>query len=133
EAPLFGVKAQRLLFGLLLVIGELEDAHLRGASGVLLAERMPLPRRRHEDAPEVAVAVEADAEHVPDLALVPARRRPEVGDRWKRRLFTDERNLEADVGVSFEREQVIDDREVARRLLGLVRAYALVDRGEVVE
>lgn len=133
EAPVLGPEAQRLLLLLFAIVRELEDAHLGGAGGMLLAQRMALPRRRHEDAPQRAVTLEAHAEHVPGLALVPARRRPEVGGGRQRGSFTDERDLDPDVGVSFERQQVVDDGEVARRLLGAVPPLALVDRGQVVE
>jgi hypothetical protein len=94
---------------------------------------MALPARRHQDATQVWVTVEADAEHVPDLALVPVGRRPEVRYGWQGWRIGDQRNLDANIGVSLIREEVIHDGEVARRLLRRPRADPLVDRGEIVE
>src|SRR6478736_2011807 len=45
------------------------ELHGDGADLVVLAQRVALPVLRHEDAGEVRVVVEDDAEHVVDLAL----------------------------------------------------------------
>ena len=57
----------------------------------------------------------ADAEHVPHLALVPVGGRPEVGDGRHGRVLALQRDLDPHVVVALEREQVVDDGEVARR------------------
>ena len=54
--------------------------HLGGAEGVLLAQRVPLPVVRHQDAAQVGVAAEADAVHVEDFALVPVGGGEDGGD-----------------------------------------------------
>ena len=79
------------------------------------------------------VAVEDDAEHVPYLALVPVRRRPDIGNGGHQQIVGSERDLETDVRVTLERQQVIDDSEIAWRLIVAVRAGALVDGGEVIQ
>src|SRR6476469_2177516 len=45
------------------------ELHRDLPDGVVLAQRMPLPRLGHEDAGHVGMAVEGDAEHVEHLAL----------------------------------------------------------------
>ena len=45
--------------------------HDAGEEGVVLAQRMPLERRREIEVPQRGVAVEGDAEHLPAFALVP--------------------------------------------------------------
>ena len=47
------------------------DQRLASIDGVVLAQRVPLELLVHEDAAQVGMPVEADAEHVPDLALGP--------------------------------------------------------------
>src|SRR5438128_7484504 len=44
---------------------------------VILAQRETLPALWHEDAPQVRVTVEGDAEEVPGLAFVPVGGRPD--------------------------------------------------------
>jgi hypothetical protein len=74
--PLFGTKLERLFFGFLFLLGQMETPHFRGAGGMILPERMADPGRRHQDSPQMRMALEGDAEHVPDFALIPARGRP---------------------------------------------------------
>src|SRR5687768_14883620 len=49
----------------------------------VFAQRVSFPVVGHQDAAQVGVAVEADAEHVVDLALGPVRGGPDVRDRWQ--------------------------------------------------
>ena len=79
------------------------------------------------------MTVDRHAEHVPDFPLVPIGARPDPRDAGRRRPVARERQFDADVLVSVEGKQVIDHREVGRRLPLAVRAASLVDRGEVVE
>ena len=74
-----------------------------------------------------------DAEHVPDLALVPVSRRPDVGDGGHQRIAGRERYLEADIRVAGKRQQVVDHGEIACRLAFTVAAHALVNGGEVIQ
>src|SRR5262249_33295318 len=97
------------------------------------AQWMALPCRRHQDAPQMRMAVEDDAEHVPHLALVPVGRGPDAGDGVQRRALVRERHLDPHVLVALEGEQVIDDREVARGLVAAGGADALVNGREIVE
>ena len=90
-------------------------------AGRLLAQRVALPPGRHEDRGAVGQAVEAHAEHVPDLALVPGGGREHVGDRGQRGRLALQGDLEPHVAVVLEREQVVDEREVAGRLALAVR------------
>src|ERR1035437_3000623 len=53
---------------------------------VVLAQRMTDPDVPEQDAAQVGVPLEADAHHVPGLALVPVGGRPDVGDRGYGRI-----------------------------------------------
>ena len=57
-----------------------------------------------------------DAEHVPQLPLVPVGARPQAGDGGDRREVAGEGDLEPHVLVPLVGEQVIDHREVGARL-----------------
>ena len=130
QPPVLGPEAQ----GLLLLarpasVGEDEAAHLGGAGRVVLAQRVALPGGRHQDAAQVRVAVEADAEHVPDLALVPVGGRPDAGDAWAATRFVVEAGtLSRRSALRSKREQVVDDGEVARPAARRGARVALVDR-----
>src|SRR5262249_5997237 len=52
----------------------------------VLAQRMALVIRRHQDPAQVGVAVEGDAEHVVHLALEPVRSLPHVPHRRRTRV-----------------------------------------------
>ena len=80
HSPLFRMEAQCLLLGLLLVLRQAERRHFSGARRMVLMQWVASPGGRQQDAAQVRVAGEDDAEHVPDLALVPVGRRPDVGD-----------------------------------------------------
>src|SRR5690606_25963485 len=129
HAPLLGAEAERLGLGLVAVVRQREDAHLGRARRMLLAERMTFPRRRHQEPPQALMTLERDAEHVPDFSLVPARGRPEPRYARHRRPLALERDLDSQILVPPVGEEVIDDREVARRLAVAVLAQPLVDRG----
>src|SRR5262245_49297231 len=74
----------------------------------LLAERMVGVVVRHQDAPEVGMTREDDAEHVVGLALVPLRGGPDPGDRRHRpeRLGP---QLQPQPVVPRQAVQVVDD------------------------
>ena len=50
-------------------------------NGIILAERMSFPFVRHQDAAQVGMALEANAEQIETLALVPVGRGPDRRDR----------------------------------------------------
>ena len=133
QSPLLGLELEGRLLGLLLLLRQLERAHLRGPCRVFLAQGMAAPGPRHQDATEVRMSLEPDPEHVPDFPLVPVRRGPDVGDGGKRGVLAFEGDLQADVLVAVIGEEVIHDGEIACRLAGLARAGPLIDRRQVVE
>ena len=96
--------------------------------GIVLAQRVALPVVVHEDPRGVRVAFEADAEEVPDLALVPVRGRPDRDDALHR-LAVVEPDLDAHPRSALaQREEVVVDREALRLRLGDSRV-ALGARG----
>src|SRR5687768_2675084 len=86
HSPLFRMKAQRLLLGVLLVLRQAERLHLGSACRMILLQWMACPGGREQDSAQVRVASEDDAEHVPYFALVPIRCRPDVGNGWQLRV-----------------------------------------------
>src|SRR5579884_643372 len=86
---------------------------------VVLAERVADPIGGHQDAREIRVTGEADAEEVVDLALIPVRRGPDRGDggdlRVGRVLVADA-DLQPDGGAGGERHQVVDHVEAGLAL-----------------
>src|SRR6187455_2971788 len=91
HSPFFRMEAQRLLLGLPLVLWQAERFHLSGACRMVLMQWMASPGGRQQDAAQVRVAREDDAEHIPDLALVPVCRRPDVGNGGHQRIVDRER------------------------------------------
>jgi hypothetical protein len=133
HAPLLRPKSQLLIEAFRFFLGHLEHPHLRGSRWVFLAQGMALPPWRHEDTPEIGVAVHTDAVHVPQLPLVPVRRRPDAGDRRQLRVIVLQGDLQPYILRSIEGEQLVHRREPACRLPGPMHPLPLVDRGEVVE
>ena len=86
---------------------------------------MAFPVFRHQDAAEVGMTDEADAEEVENLAFEEIRRGPDAGDGFHRLVFR-EPDFEAHAGFAWDREQMVDDLE-ARRL------RMPVDTGDVAE
>src|SRR5207249_8497741 len=76
---------------------------LAAHEGVVLAQRVALELRVHEDAPQVGVPGETDAEHVPRLALGPERGLPERRDGGDERILFRDRRLHAEAVVPAER------------------------------
>ena len=79
------------------------------------------------------VSVKDDPEHVPYLTLVPIGGGPDIGNRGHRQIRFDECNLETDVRITLERQQVIDDGELACWLVVAIRSRTLVDRRQIVQ
>jgi hypothetical protein len=100
---------------------------------VILAERMAHPGGRHEEAPQVGMACEGDAEHVPGLALIPICRRPDIDHTRQRRVLTVKRHLDAHIGIAFIGEELIDNGEIACRLILAAGPQSFVDATKIVE
>ena len=81
HAPFFWAELQCFLFGVLRFVRQSKGAHLRGACRMVLTQRMPRPRPRHENARQMRMLVEDDTKHIPHLALIPVGRRTDVSDR----------------------------------------------------
>src|SRR3954452_16734232 len=62
------------------------ELHRHPTDGVVLAERMSFPVLRHEDASQVGVTVEGDAEHVVRLAFHGVATGPQVEQRGQTRI-----------------------------------------------
>jgi hypothetical protein len=133
HAPFLGMKLQGFLFLLFFVGRQSEWLHVRRAGGMVFPKWVTFPSGRHQDPSQVWMTVNADAKHVPDFALVPVRRRPNVGDGRKRGRFAFERHLDAHIFVSLVGEQMIDDSKIALWLPVPVGADAFVDRGKIIQ
>jgi hypothetical protein len=131
EPPLLGPEAEGLLLGDLLRLGQLVGPQLGRPRRVFLAQRVAVPGAGHEQALEVGVAVEAETEHVPRLALVPIGVRPQTCDGGKRRGLPQKRHLDPEVRVALEGEELIDDGEVRSRLPRPPLPLPLVDGGQI--
>src|SRR5215208_7498156 len=84
-----------------------QAVRLVAAQREVFAERVPLPVVGQEDAAQVWVSVEDDAEHVEGLALVPVGRAPDGRHRRDVRVLLVEQNLQADAVVALRREEVV--------------------------
>src|SRR5713226_5713041 len=78
---------------------------------VVLAQGMALPAVRKQNALEVRMSIELDAEHVEGLALQPVGRRPEGDRTWQALAIGDER-LHADALVARKRIEHPDHVEL---------------------
>src|SRR3989304_2073152 len=86
------------------------------AQRVILAQRMPLPIRRHEQPAQIRVAREADAEHVENLALVPVGAGEDLHHTRHARRVAREVEEQSQAEAFFERVQLVDHGEA-----GLIR------------
>ncbi len=93
-----------------LVVADLDIAGQRE----ILAQRMTLEAVIGQDAAQVRLAVEDDAEQVPRLALPPRRGRPDCAYRRHRRSGIGGDN-DPDALVQRHRQQIVDDIESFRR------------------
>src|SRR3989442_15810361 len=110
----------------------LQQALPRGRDAVVLlgldevlAQRMPRPVLRHEDAAEVGVALEDDAEEVEALALLPVGVAPQPGNRGDDRIVTRRVDLEREEVAVRVGVEVVDDLDHV--------PLRVVDAGEVGE
>ena len=107
-------------------------AHLdRARDREVLAERMADEAVVGEDAAQVDVAVEDDAEQVEGLALEPVGGAPDLGERGNlRHVVVGTEDLQAQPPVVRQREQVRDDAE-AKAFPGRVAVARVVDAAQV--
>ena len=82
-----------------------------------------------ENAPQIRVAIEQDAEQVIDFALEPVGAGIDRGRARDRRLFVG-RELDADAAVQPGRQKMIDDFE-SLLALGIIHAGNIDDRDEL--
>jgi len=80
------------------------DGHLADAVG--LTKGITLPFVRHQNAREIGMALETDAEHVVGLSLRKIRNRPDAGYRWHRRRLTGGRDVDHDASLQFVVEKL---------------------------
>ena len=73
HAPVLRHEAQGVLFDFLLLVGKAIRFHFGRTRIMVLAQRMPLPGRRHDNAPEMRMAFKYNAEHIPYFAFIPIR------------------------------------------------------------
>ena len=100
------------------------DERLRLVGRVVLAQRMPHELRVHQDAAQIGVAVEDDAEHVERLALEPVGAGPHADERVDLgavAVLVADARLEAHAVACCERVEVQHDLE-ARLAVGVVDA-----------
>jgi hypothetical protein len=81
----------------------------------------------------VRVPVKLHAEHVPHLAFVPVRGRPEACDRGKGRRFTNERDFDPDVFIAIERKKMVTNGEIAFRLVLTMPAKTFIDGRKIIK
>uniref|UniRef100_Q7R783 Uncharacterized protein n=1 Tax=Plasmodium yoelii yoelii TaxID=73239 RepID=Q7R783_PLAYO len=98
---------------------------------MILAQGMALPGRRHDEAAQVGMPVETDAEHVPDFALVPVGGGADGNDAGERRIGLRQGDFQPDIGVALQRDEVIDDRVGACRHAVTVLPDPFIDGGQV--
>ena len=93
---------------------------------IVLAQRIAFPVLRHQQPPQIGMAVEHDAEQVPDFALEPVGRRPDAADRRDVRVVAVQPHLHAQPQPVRDRDEEVDDLEA--RL-----ARPEIDRGQLGE
>src|SRR6266446_3885519 len=87
------------------------DERLSPSDGVVLAQRVADELLIEEEAPQVRMTLEADAEHVPHLPLEPVGDGPEPAGGGHPRVVFLYAHLEADAVVVRGRVEMIDDLE----------------------
>src|SRR5712691_10791492 len=87
------------------------EDHRLAEGDVILAQWKPLPGRRHQDAAQVGVTIELDAEQVPGLPLVPIGGGPDWGKARDVRIGHGRGCLDPDPGLVGQRAYLPDDGE----------------------
>ena len=132
HSPFLGFELERGLLFVLAQSGEHVRVELGGARRVFLAARVTLPVTRQQNSLEVGVVLEADAEKIPGLALVPVCVGVEADDGFDRRELALQRHLNTHLSrirrsAAIDRQQVVEHREIRRRKPFAVAAHALID------
>ena len=133
HAPFLGHEAQRFLLEVLFGVVQAEGVEFGGARRVILAQRMALPGAGHQEPHQVGVTLELDTEKIPDLAFVPVGVGPDTGDGRQLQVVGSERDLDAHIAVSLDRQEVIKDGEIGRRHARAMAAQPLVDAVQIEE
>src|SRR6266540_6015619 len=107
------------------------DERLAPIDGVVLSQRVADELLVEEEAPQIRMTLEADAEHVPHLSLEPVGDGPESARGGHPRVVFLHPHLEADAVVVRGRVEMIDDLE-ARPVLA-PGELEIVDRRDVHE
>src|SRR5207245_11752674 len=87
------------------------EDHRLAEGDVILPQWKPLPGRRHQDAAQVRVPVELDAEQVPGLPLVPVGGGPDRGKARDVRIGHGRGGLDPNPGLVGQRAYLPDDGE----------------------
>src|SRR5690606_7824445 len=69
----------------------------------------------------------------PYFALVPVGIGPDAGDRWQIQVVLGQGDLDHYVTITFQRQQVVEHREIGIWQASAVGAQALIDPVQVVE
>src|SRR6185436_11456933 len=104
-------------------------AGVDAADREVFAQGMAVEALPHQDALQIRMAGEHDAEHVEGLALVPVRRLPYRGDGWNRTLLVGP-HAEPHACVLLKRIERVRDAEAQA---GVVRELRVVDAREIDE
>src|SRR5258706_8746092 len=105
------------------------DAVVLVLLAVVFAQRVPLPVVRQEQAPEVGVPLEKNAEKVVALALLPIGNRPHVDERRDGRILAGQERLHHQpMAKRMAVEVVYDDDLVLPRVVYAGEALPGVDR-----
>src|SRR3990172_4856426 len=91
------------------------DERLSLVDRVVLSERMADELVVHQDALQIRMSVEADAEHVPDLPLEPVRTGPHRRQGIDLRIRFFDRDLDSQPMLEGQGKQMADDHKARRR------------------
>lgn len=107
HAPVLGLELQGFLLGVLALHRQGVRVEFRRPGGVILAQGVSRPGRRHQDAFKMWMAGKADAEHVPHLTLVPVGRREDTGSGREAQVFFRQTDFEHDVPIAVDGHELI--------------------------
>src|SRR5262245_47379967 len=78
---------------------------------IVLPKRIAVPILGHQQAARIGMTVERDAEKIPDLALEPVRRGPQIADRRHVRIVAVQAHLQAEALPVGDRHEEVDQLE----------------------
>src|SRR4051812_36466955 len=97
---------------------------------IVLPERIALPVLGHQQPPRIRMAIEHDAEEIPDLALEPIGSGPDSADRRDVRVGVGQPHFHADPPAVRERDEHVDQLE-PRFARIVIRRGQLGEKGEL--